>query len=309
MIPSHTTLVMENNQKLHLALDQGSLSFDVNSSVKSIYRIYTFKSKDFDFKINSDTLQRIVDALYLLCLESDIGILINPNLKSGGISNYFREKLISENDFNIEEDFIGVMVVPSKTKFLSLNPATLTLGKNLKKFEDLLNKYVGLKYQRSEKLLRAIEIYNSSTYLTILNKSGRFILQMTAVEALIEQKDVSKRLQNSLNSYIKRIRKLKIINGEKDSISGSLDLLKKVSISRSGRYLVDYLLPNDKMYNGFKPSVFFRKAYDLRSKFVHYGKTETKYLNINSIQMDGFVRDLLKSYFEKNCCENGKKFN
>ncbi len=302
VIPKHYSFKLDNDQELVLELEQGSLTFNVETSEESIYRTYTFKSKDFDFQIDNKIIQKIIDALYLLCLESDIGILINPKLKSFGISMSFLENLSSETKIKVEEDYIGVKVSPSGTKFLRMNPLTLHGDINIKTFERLLNKYVGLKYQNHEKLLRAIEIYNSSNYLTIVNQTGRFILQMSALEALIEQPKVSKRLQNSLDSYIKRVNRLKINPDERKSIAGSLNSLKKVSIKRSGKNLVDSLIDNDKQYNGFKASDFFSKAYDLRSKFVHDGITETKHLNIKTIQMQSFVKDIMKSYFEKICC-------
>ena len=304
VIPRHYSFKIENGQKLSLDLDQGSLTFNINTSKHSIYRIYTFTSNILDFKIDDKTIQKIIDALYLSCMETGIGILINPNLKSFWINKSFLKKINSDLNTNIEEDYIGAKVIDSETKLLSSNPPTVEASTDIKIFEKLLNKYVGLKYKKIDKLLRAIEIYNSSNYLTIVNQSGRFILLTSAIEALIEQPKVSKRLQNSLDSYIKRVDKLKIHDVEKASVSGSLNSLRKVSIQRSGKNLVDYLLDNDKNYNGFSPSDFFSKAYDLRSEFVHNGITETKHLSIKTNQMQSFVKDIMKSYFEKICYQH-----
>lgn len=296
IVPKDYSFILDDDQELILDLEQGSLIFNVKTSEESVYRTYTFKSKDFDFQINDRIIQKITDALYLLCLESDIWIMIDPNLKTSGTFKPYREKL------NAKEDDFGVKVFPSGTVFLQMNSLKFLVGKNIKTFENLLNKYAGLKYQNHEKLIRAIEIYNSSYYLSIINLTGRFILQMSAMEALIEQPKVSKRLQNSLDSYLKRVNRLKINTDEKKSILGSLNSLKNLSIQRSGKKLVDILLDKNKKYNGFQASDFFSKAYDLRSKFVHNGITKTKHLNINTIQMQSFVKDIMKSYFEKICC-------
>jgi hypothetical protein len=64
-----------------------------------------------------------------------------------------------------------------------------------------------------------------------------------------------------------------------------LNLLKtfsghKPNSDKKEKTWVKKYLGTDKIYNGFKPSAFFSKAYDLRSKFVHNGKTETKYLKL-----------------------------
>lgn len=302
LLPNNYSFSLENNQQLTIDIDRKSLIFSISTSESTSYRTYTLKSNDFDFPMSDETVQKIVDSLYLASLEFGNGILINPDLKSSWFAKSFLEEMKSQNSVNIEDDFIGAQVVPSGTLFIGSNPVTIHSNSSFKTFEELLNKYIGIRYRKSEKLIRAIEIYNSSTYLNIVNHSARFILLMTSIEALIDQKKVSKRLQNSLDSYINRINRLKINKEEKTSIVGSLGQQKKISIKRSGKILVEYLLNNDKKYNGFLPSVFFSKAYDLRSNFVHEGKTKTKELNIRTIQMQDFVRDMMKAYFEKICC-------
>lgn len=299
VIPEHYFLKIEDNQTLDLKVDQRLLHFKITSSEANIYRIYTLDSKPFDFIINSTSIQKIIDSLYLLCTELDYGVLINPNLSS----SWFNKSHFNEinPEIRIENNFIGAKVFPSGTKFIGSNPVSLHASSSLEKFETLLNKYVGLEHQNSENLIRAIEIYNTSIYLNIVNQTARFILLMTAIESLIEQPKVSKRLQNSLDSYIKRIKKLKIKSNEKASIQGSLYNLKKTSIKKSGKILVESLLDNDKKYNEFSPAVFFSHAYDLRSKFVHSGVTKTKYLDIRHNQLQSFVKDIIKSYFDKFC--------
>ena len=302
VIPNHYSFALEDNQQLTMQLDNESLIFDINTAESTSYRIYTFKSDDFDFMISDDTIKKIVDSFYLVGLEFDIGILINPDLKSSWVGKSFLEEIKQQSGRNVEDDFIGAKIVPSGSLFIGSSPPTLHGKSSFKTFEELLNKYIGLKYQNTENLLRASEIYNSATYLNIVNSSALFILLMSAIEALIDQEKVSKRLQNSVNSYIKRIDELKIDREEKASMVGSLGLLKKMSIKRSGKLLVDYLLDNNKKYNDFLPSTFFSKAYDLRSNFVHEGKTQTRDLNIRTIQMQTFVKDIMKAYFEKICC-------
>jgi hypothetical protein len=291
----------KEQNELTLKIGQRTFTFSVSTIEASNFRTYTFKSNDFDFEINDDTVQKIRDSLCFLCLEMSIGILLNPELKSSWFSESFLSELSSINNANVIDDFIGVKVIPDGTICMTLPPPTVTSSVDIKTFEELFNKYVNLEYKNTERLLRAIEIYNSSNYLSIINQSARFILLMSAVEALIEQESVSKKLQNSLTSYIKRIKELKIKSDEKSSILTSLSFLKKISIKRSGKMLVNTLLDKDKRYNAFPPDIFFGKAYDLRSRFVHYGITKTKDLSIRTIQMQDFTMDLLKTYFEKVC--------
>ena len=122
VIPKHYSFLQENNQQLTLSLDQGALTFSISTTEVINYRTYTFKSNDFDFKLSDETVQKIVDSLYLLCLEFDIGILINPDLKSSWISRSFLEEIKTANGTNVEDDFIGAKVVPSGTVFIGSNP-------------------------------------------------------------------------------------------------------------------------------------------------------------------------------------------
>jgi hypothetical protein len=124
---------------------------------------------------------------------------------------------------------------------------------------------------------------------------------MSAVEALIEPGNVSEILQRTVDSFIKEVIKLKIDDEEKNSIQGSLSFLKKTSITKSGKLLVRSLLNDNKKYNDFPPEIFFNKAYNLRSEFVHKGFTKTRDLDIRNIQLQDFVGDILKAYFEKFC--------
>ena len=268
LLPNNYSFSLEENQQLTIDIDQKIFKFNISTSESTSYRIYTLKSNSFDFPVSDETVQKIVNSLYLASLEFGNGILINPELKSSWFTKSVLEEMKLQNGVNVVDDFIGAQIIPLGTRFIGSNPVTIHSKSGFETFEEVLNKYIRTRYQKSEKLIRAIEIYNSSTYLNIVNYSARFILLMTSIEALIDQKKVSNRLQNSLDSYIKRISKLKIDGKEKTSIVGSLSQQKKLSIKRSGKILVESLLDSDKKYNGFLPSVFFNKAYDLRSSFV-----------------------------------------
>jgi hypothetical protein len=301
VIPRGYSFANENNYKFTLVLNQGTLTFSIEISENDPYRTYVFKSNDFNFDIPEETIQNIHDALYLLCVEFDIGILLTPDLTT----SFIPKSAITEmkgSGSTVVHDFFGVKLIPSGTLIASIFDVKVSLASNIKYFEGLLNKYVRLKYKKSDALIRALEIYNSSFYISGKNQSARFILLMSSIETLIVQPKVSKRLQRSLDTYIKRVKRLSIENEERESVIGSLTQLKEISISRSGKYLVRHLLDDEKLYNGFLPVTFFNKAYNLRSRFVHYGITKTKDLDIRTIQMQGFVKDILKAYLEKDCC-------
>ncbi len=306
VIPKHYYLLFEKNKPLILNIDQGTLTFSISTTEETIYRIYSLKSNDFTFELSNETIQKIVDSLYLLCIELDIGILVNSSLPSSWVNTTYLEERMTEKKIKLENEFFGAKVFSSGSAFIGVNTPMLIGNSSIYRFEELLNKYCRLKYKKSDNLLRAIEIYNSSNFLTVINRSARFILLMSAVETLIDQPTISKRLQNSIDSYMKRLKKLKIKKEEIESIQGSLKALKRKSIKSSGKILIEYLFDNDKRYNGFPPSTFFSKAYDLRSKFVHYGLTKTKDLDVNTIQMQDFVKEMIKSFFEKSVAKKIK---
>jgi hypothetical protein len=301
VIPRGYSFANENNYKFTLVLNQGALTFTIEISENDPYRTYVFKSNDFNFDIPEETIQKIRDALYLLCVEFDIGILLTPDLTT----SFIPESAITEmkgSGSTVVHDFFGVNQLPSGTLIAGIFDVKVSLASGINYFEELLNKYVSLKYKKSDALIRALEIYNSSFYISGKNQSARFILLMSAIETLIKQPKVSKRLQRSLVSYVKRVKRLKIIDEERESVIGSLNQLKEISINRGGKNLVRHLLNDKKLYNGFIPVTFFNKAYTLRSNFVHSGITKTKDLDIRTIQMQVFVKDILRAYFEKDCC-------
>jgi hypothetical protein len=307
VMPTQSSFDLDGFNEFSIKLSDQSLKFKISTSESSSYRTYILKSNEFDFNFNDLAIEKVINSLYLTSLDFGNGILMNPNLKSSWFAKTFLEELKLQHGVNMEDDFIGVRIIPSNTKFVGSPPLTLHAKSSIRVFEDSMNSYLNLEYTNSDNLIRAIEIYNSSNYLNVVNQSARFILYMSAIEALIEQKKVSKRLESSLSSYINRIKHLIIDNEEKTSIIGSLNRLKKMSIKRSGKILVRALISSDKKYNGFSPEDFFSKAYDLRSNFVHYGITSTKELDIKNIQMQTFTSDLLKEYFKKICCKTNNK--
>jgi hypothetical protein len=302
VMPTHSSFDLDELNGFTIKLKDQTLTFKVETSESSTYRTYIFNSNKFDFDFNDKMIDKVIESLYLASLDFGNGILMNSNLKSSWFTRSFLDELKLSHGTTIEDDYFGVRIITTKTSFISSPPPSLHSKSSIKVFEDSLNKYLKLDFSNSDNLIRAIEIYNSANYLNIVNQSARFILYMSAVEALIEQKKVSKRLENSLEAYIRRIQRLKITSEEKKSITGSLGVLRKMSIKRSGKILVKTLISSDKKYNGFSPEDFFNKAYDLRSKFVHLGITQTKELNIKNIQMQSFTSDLLKAYFKIKCC-------
>ena len=163
-----------------------------------------------------------------------------------------------------------------------------------------MNENLSVKRLLDEKLIRAIELYNSTNYLSRVNSSGRFILLMSSIECLISQKENDQEIINIIQEAQEKIKNLNLEKEVIDSVTGSLTFMKSESIKRSGKQLVlDLFSDSQEKFNDLNPVDFFSKAYDLRSKLVHEGKVETKVLKIENAQMQEFAISCLKKYYDK----------
>jgi len=301
IIPKHYSIEIDANPKLTLILKNQVLKLSIKSEETPMYRSYTLESEPLTFKIDQDLITKIKDTMYLITLDLDKGILINPELKTFHLGPDFQKQLSEQYGVPVLADSIGVQIVQQGTKFVS-SSATASVKSKIDIFENLLNKYVDLNYRRDEKIFVALELYNSTNYLNIINQSSRFILYMSAIECLIDQSDISKEAQLILKDTESEIQNSNIDSSEKVSLLGSLNFLKKESIKRAGNKMIEKLFnPND-TYSRLNPIDFFNKAYDLRSRFVHSGKTKTNHLDIKNNELQRFTKDLITNYFNKICC-------
>ena len=299
--PKNRSLTLKEDKQIKIESSKGPIFFKITVTDIAIYNLYTLKSNELQFAISEEDITKIWESLYLLCMEFGISILTNMNILSSFVPKHALEKLRLDHNINAISDFVGVRVVPSDALFVSSLPPTVLCESDIKIFEELLNKYISLDFIKNDRIIRAIEIFNSTDYLTIVNESGRFILLMAAIESLIKQPDVSQETKKFIEYSQNEIDKFPIETREKNSIKNSLGKLKRTSIRRAGKNLIELLLDSDKKYNGFSPTVFFDKAYELRSRFVHDGFTYTDSLNMRHNQLYDFTKDLIINYFNKVC--------
>lgn len=130
----------KEQNELTLKIGQWTFSFSISSIEASDFRTYTLKSNEFDFEVGDETVQRIRDTLYLLCLDMSIGILLNPERKFSWISESYLSELSTLNNANVIGDFIGVKVIPSETICVTA-PLPKVMGSiDIQTFEELFNK-------------------------------------------------------------------------------------------------------------------------------------------------------------------------
>lgn len=194
---------------------------------------------------------------------------------------------------------MGVRIVDCNIKY-SVITASLQGSIPSNQFIEQLNLTIRNSSLIHEKFKRAIELYNSTSYLSRVNTSGRFILLMFSIECLISQKENKPEIISIILRAQENIGDLQIDEETKISILGSLAFLKNESIKKCRKSLVlELFAESNDMFNNMPPVKYFGRAYDLRSKLVHEGKSETKYLNIETAELQQFAISCLRKYYKK----------
>jgi hypothetical protein len=120
----------------------------------------------------------------------------------------------------------------------------------------------------TDKQALACEIYCSSWF--DVGYKSRFITLVTAIEALIDQELHSDPVQTFVTESIKLMEASQIGDPVRASLRGSLDKMRRESITQAGRRLASELLPGQ-LFDGQSASGVFGKLYGLRSELVHDG--------------------------------------
>jgi hypothetical protein len=114
----------------------------------------------------------------------------------------------------------------------------------------------------------ACEIYCSSWF--DVNHKSRFITLVTAIEALIDQERHPENVHTFVAATCDLLEITTIPASIKASLRGSLERMRRESISQAGRRLAAALLPDISIDN-LSASACFAKLYNLRSQLVHDG--------------------------------------
>jgi hypothetical protein len=112
----------------------------------------------------------------------------------------------------------------------------------------------------------AYDIFSASFFVAS-SPDARLMLLVMALETLIDQNERASEVRDHVDQLITCTKLADIEAAEKDSILGSLEWLKRESISQAGRRLVGTL--GEQQYGGLTPRQLFRQAYDMRSRLAH----------------------------------------
>jgi len=150
----------------------------------------------------------------------------------------------------------------------------------------------------SEKQVISAELYCSSFF--DVSFRSRVVTLINSIEAMLEPEDRDKDAIDLVCSMIQLVKSSVLEKSVKASMQGSIQWLKKDSISQSGRKLCGSLLPENE-YMGMSSTKFFTYCYGVRSNIVHSGGNSTQEIDLldlsNTMQL--FVKDLILASIEQ----------
>jgi hypothetical protein len=235
------------------------------------------------------------DALSLTFARLRIGADFGGRVPKSGLFRSGLEWLKQKTGAQFLNDVHGLMAFENDPpKLFATVDFNHVLGRNGERFTKAME--VALNHDRnlSEKERLAFEFFATSYFQKSID--ARFIMLMIAIEILIELDSRSPECLEHVEDLVKRTRESSTLSmGDKDSLIGSLQFLRKESIGQAGRKLAEKL--GDCKYAGKKPSDFFTECYALRSRLLHgnepYPTRDEIADKCSSLQE--FVGDLLAS--------------
>jgi len=150
-------------------------------------------------------------------------------------------------------------------KFVSFH-ANPTVIKNKERFIQAVGLALNHNPILSDRERLAFDLFGTSFFQKSVD--AHFLMLMMAAETLLDPALRSQLVRDHVEKLISLTRESSTLSqSEKDSLIGSLQFLYKDSIGQAGQKLAKRL--GNRKYAGQKPSQFFTRCYDLRSKLVH----------------------------------------
>jgi len=139
----------------------------------------------------------------------------------------------------------------------------------------------------------AYDLFSTSFFQP--SPDARLVTLMMALETLLELESRSREAREHVDELIRQTKATDLPLAERQSIIGSLNLLRNESISQAGRRLSERL--GGRTYMGMKPRKFFTEAYDMRSKLTHGTVPRPSHTEIGktAASLEVFVGHLLSS--------------
>jgi len=230
-------------------------------------------------------------ALLYWAIEQRLGIDFGDGKQRSVVTSAGLAELEKKFGCPVRNDIHGIDIYEHVEKLLFASPnAKATVGKyppNL--IGTFQREYLNSRHL-TEKQVLACEIYASSFF--DMSSRSRFITLVTAIEALLESLKRSDEVEALVEEFKAKTRQSTVDEATRNSIIGSLELLKYQSISQAGRALVYRLLPNE-LFNEQSSVDFFTRSYNLRSRILHHGTILDEDIWHLANVMETFVNRLL----------------
>ena len=231
----------------------------------------------------------------LMCLtvKHRIGMDLGDDRASGGMSAFLKRRLAVEQGVTVLNNVHGIMVYDGADapKFASASGA-LTGVYAPEVLAATFRHAFAAGVRPPERVETSVALFSASFFAG--NPSGRFLLLVMAIEALLQPVKRSEATRDHIQGLINETRQADLPPDEKASFMGTLQYLKRESINQAGRRLARSL-PEGPRYDGETAEKFFTRCYGLRSRLVHDGKVET--LSGTVAPLSDFVADLLIRHF------------
>jgi hypothetical protein len=136
-VPKSISLSIYKKDIINLSLPEGQVKFTITINETILYRTYTLRSDELDIKISQETIKKLWDSLYLLCIDLDISILTDPGLIPFFIPKQTLDEMNRVGKLDVQSDFLGVKLISSQSAFVTSGPITILNESDINVFEDL----------------------------------------------------------------------------------------------------------------------------------------------------------------------------
>jgi hypothetical protein len=192
----------------------------------------------------------------------------------GFITPYGEEYFSQQYGKRVLHDAHGLKVFKTSPRPVFMDmPAQPLVGREEGGAIDVLRRTFRENIQLADQETIAYQLYQISTLQSM--SELRLILLVTAIESVIPEMDKSAAAVALIDKFEETIKSSSLSPEEIRSFQGSLRHLRKLSIGRAGKTLVDQVVPSTTSYQGMPAGEFFLKVYALRSTLVHGGASST----------------------------------
>lgn len=232
-------------------------------------------------------------ALKVSLAKVRIGVDFGEEAPKGRYTEAGLSMLSAEHEKTVLNDVHGLMVFRTdlNPKFAAIE-AVGVRGVNPQVVATTFAQCIAKWATLSDQDLLAYSLFNGSFFQ--VTQTGRFLLLIMAIEALIAPAPRSTEAIDHVNEIIKMTQSASIPPSEKTSIIGALEWLRNESINQAGKRLALDRLSNRTYGNRTAPQ-FFSHCYELRSLLVHGKLPVSRHEEIRSLvaMLEIFVADLL----------------